>query len=92
MHRRQDLWERPEDFIPERFEKEKTKSYRDFYFPFGAGPRMCVGNNFAIFEMVLAIARLLERFEIKPVHKNIEYHPLITLKPKNAHLLFNIKD
>lgn len=92
MHRRQDLWERPEDFIPERFEKEKTKNYRDFYFPFGAGPRMCVGNNFAIFEMVLTIARLLERFEIMPVHKNIEYHPLITLKPKNAHLLFNIKD
>ncbi|AGC76208.1 cytochrome P450 [Nonlabens dokdonensis] len=91
MHRRQDLWERPEEFIPERFEKEKAKSYRDFYFPFGAGPRMCVGNNFAIFEMVLTSARLLERFEVKPVHDTIDYHPLITLKPRNAQLIFKRK-
>ncbi len=91
MHRRKDLWDKPDEFIPERFEKEKAKSYRDFYFPFGAGPRMCVGNNFAIFEMVLTIARLLERFEIKPVHKTIDYHPLITLKPRNAHLIFKSK-
>ncbi|GAL00070.1 hypothetical protein JCM19314_324 [Nonlabens ulvanivorans] len=37
----------PEAFDPSRFEPEKAKKYRDFYFPFGAGPRMCVGNNFA---------------------------------------------
>lgn len=84
MHRRSDLWERPHDFVPERFAPEKAKAYRDFYFPFGAGPRMCVGNNFAMFEMILVIKRLLERFDLIKVRDTIDYHPLITLKPKNA--------
>jgi len=88
MHRRKDLWENPEDFDPSRFEPQKAKTYRDFYFPFGAGPRMCVGNNFAMMEMMLVIRRMIERFEIKTVQSHIDYHPLITLKPKNANLIF----
>lgn len=91
MHRRKDLWEDPEVFNPDRFEASKAKEYRDFYFPFGAGPRMCVGNNFAVFEMILVIARMLERFDITPVHDFIDYHPLITLKPRNAQLVFKKK-
>lgn len=89
MHRRADLWENPEDFNPARFEPEKAKTYRDFYFPFGAGPRMCVGNNFAMMELMLVLRRILERFELKTVHDFIDYHPLITLKPRNALLVFN---
>ncbi|WP_438961493.1 cytochrome P450 [Nonlabens sp.] len=89
MHRRKDLWESPEQFIPERFTPEKAKKYRDFYFPFGAGPRMCVGNNFAMMEMMLVIRRMLEQFEIKTVQGHIDYHPLITLKPRNANLIFH---
>ena len=89
MHRRKDLWDAPDQFDPDRFAPDKVKSYRDFYFPFGAGPRMCVGNNFAMFEMVLVVARMLERFDIKPFNDTIEYHPLITLKPKNALLTFS---
>jgi cytochrome P450 len=88
MHHRSDLWEKPEQFIPERFETERARKYRDFYFPFGAGPRMCVGNNFAMFEMMLAITRVLQSYRIISVNDNIEYHPLITLKPKNAQLIF----
>ena len=88
MHRRQDLWEQPHEFIPERFAPEKAKAYRDFYFPFGAGPRMCVGNNFAMFEMILVVKRMLEKFTITPVNDTILYHPLITLKPKQALLRF----
>ncbi|MDP5099952.1 MAG: cytochrome P450 [Nonlabens sp.] len=88
MHRRADLWENPEDFDPARFEPELAKSYRDFYFPFGAGPRMCVGNNFAMMELMLVLRRILERFDLKTVHDFIDYHPLITLKPRNAQLVF----
>jgi len=88
MHRRQDLWEQSHEFIPERFAPEKAKAYRDFYFPFGAGPRMCVGNNFAMFEMILVVKRMLEKFTITPVNDTILYHPLITLKPKQALLRF----
>jgi cytochrome P450 len=91
MHRRKDLWKDPEVFNPDRFAPGKAKEYRDFYFPFGAGPRMCVGNNFAVFEMILVIARMLERFDITPVHDFIDYHPLITLKPRNADLVFRNK-
>ncbi|MBF4985208.1 cytochrome P450 [Nonlabens mediterrranea] len=88
MHRRKDLWGNPESFDPSRFEPSKAKSYREFYFPFGAGPRMCVGNNFAMMEMMLVIRRMVERFEITTVQDHIDYHPLITLKPKNANLVF----
>lgn len=88
MHRRKDLWENPEEFDPSRFEPAKAKRYRDFYFPFGAGPRMCVGNNFAMMEMMLVVRRMLERFDITPVQDHIDYHPLITLKPKNAFIIF----
>lgn len=91
MHRRKDLWDNPEAFEPNRFDPEKAKTYRDFYFPFGAGPRMCVGNNFAMMEMMLVIRRMVERFEISTVQDHIDYHPLITLKPKNAHLVFKNK-
>ncbi len=88
MHRRADLWEHPETFDPARFEPERAKAYRDFYFPFGAGPRMCVGNNFAMMELMLVLRRILECFELQTVHDFIDYHPLITLKPRNAHLIF----
>ncbi|PQJ31202.1 cytochrome P450 [Nonlabens arenilitoris] len=88
IHRRKDLWENPEEFDPSRFEPAKAKRYRDFYFPFGAGPRMCVGNNFAMMEMMLVVRRMLERFDITPVQDHIDYHPLITLKPKNAFVIF----
>ncbi|WP_124978831.1 cytochrome P450 [Nonlabens xiamenensis] len=92
MHRRKDLWEHAEDFIPERFAPEKAKAYREFYFPFGAGPRMCVGNNFAMFEMILVLARILQRFHLEKTNEQIDYHPLITLKPKNANIIFSSLD
>jgi cytochrome P450 len=50
---------------------------------------MCVGNNFAMMELMLVLRRILERFELKTVHDFIDYHPLITLKPRNALLVFN---
>ncbi|BAO55137.1 cytochrome P450 [Nonlabens marinus] len=91
MHRRKDLWERPDDFLPERFEPELRKSYTDHYFPFGAGPRMCIGNNFAMFEMALVLKNILANYDIQPVGNSIEYHPLITLRPKNARVIFTAR-
>jgi cytochrome P450 len=51
------------EFIPERFLDENIKFSKN-YFPFGAGPRMCIGNNFAMYEMILAIIALVEQFKI----------------------------
>ena len=58
------------------------------YFPFGAGPRMCIGNNFAMYEMIMAVTELVSKFKVKKKKTPIEIQPLITLKPKNAILEF----
>ena len=72
-------------FKPDRFEGP-TNQYAGKYFPFGAGPRMCIGNNFAMFEMQLAISELLKRYELEVLDREIEIQPLITLRPKNARI------
>ena len=87
IHRHTDFWERPEHFNPDRFEDDSLK-YSPYYYPFGAGPRMCIGNNFAMYEMILAIAQLLKKFKIAYKEAPIEINPLITLKPKNSILKF----
>ena len=84
IHRHRDHWQDPEAFIPERFSRERTQHY----YPFGAGPRKCIGNNFAMYEMILAVAELMSRFRVEPKTGPIEVDPLITLKPKNAILKF----
>jgi cytochrome P450 len=87
IHRHPGFWDNPEDFIPERFLDENTKFSKN-YFPFGAGPRMCIGNNFAMYEMILAIIAIVEQFEIKEKKSAIQIKPLITLKPQKAILEF----
>lgn len=88
IHRHPMLWENPLQFRPERFHRDKSKKYSSFYFPFGAGPRKCIGNNFAMFEMVLVVFEIISKFKIIPLKDEIEIKPLITLKPKNAIVLF----
>lgn len=87
MHRHPDLWEQPESFLPERF-NEGGRKFSSQYFPFGAGPRKCIGNNFAMFEMIIAVSELVSKFKIYANFDTIEITPLITLKPKNAFLRF----
>ncbi|WP_452230950.1 cytochrome P450 [Lacinutrix sp. MEBiC02404] len=87
IHRHPDLWEQPEQFKPERF-GEGSRKFSSQYFPFGAGPRKCIGNNFAMFEMILAVKELVKSFKIQAQFEAIEITPLITLKPKNAFLKF----
>lgn len=88
IHRDKNFWEDPDTFNPSRFSGASPRAYSSHYFPFGAGPRMCIGNNFAIYEMVLAIATLVSEFKISEKKTPIEIEPLITLKPKNAILEF----
>lgn len=90
IHRHPKLWEQPNDFLPERFE-DGGRQFSSQYFPFGAGPRKCIGNNFAMFEMILAINEIIKRYKIKPEFKYIDILPLITLKPKNAILKFEAR-
>ncbi|GAA0751192.1 cytochrome P450 [Psychroflexus lacisalsi] len=87
IHRNAKNWDNPSDFNPDRF--AETRSVTDFYFPFGAGPRKCIGNNFAMYEITLALHQLLKKFKIEEVKPEIEIQPLISLKPKNAFVKFS---
>ncbi len=87
IHRHPKLWEQPEEFHPERF-AEGGRKFSSQYFPFGAGPRKCIGNNFAMFEMILAVTELIRNYKVHPEFDKIEITPLITLKPKNAFIRF----
>ena len=91
VHRNPRLWENPEKFDPERFTPEKQKDRHKYaYFPFGGGPRLCIGNGFALMEMQLVLAMITQRYQLAlaPGHP-VEPLPLITLKPKfglNMHI------
>ena len=87
IHRHPELWEQPEEFIPERFANH-TNQFTSQYFPFGAGPRKCIGNNFAMYEMIIAVTELVKTYKITPEFDEIGITPLIALKPKNAFLKF----
>lgn len=86
MHRNPKLWEEASAFKPERF--LKGENYSSQYFPFGAGPRKCIGNNFAMYEITLILQEVFSRLKLKQLNKEIEILPLISLKPKNAYLTF----
>lgn len=84
LHRHPSYWQQSNDFIPERFEsKQNALLNSNAYFPFGAGPRMCIGFHFAIMEITIVLAQLLYHFDFKLVEEHkVEYEPLVTLKPK----------
>lgn len=87
IHRHPDLWKNPDRFMPERF-SEGSRQFSSQYFPFGAGPRKCIGNNFAMSEMIIAVTELIKNYKIYPEFETIEITPLISLKPKNALMRF----
>ena len=83
IHRHPDIWEQPERFWPDRFDEKRVKERHKFaFFPFGGGPRYCIGNHFAIMEMQLALSLIVRKFDIKlDGIDEISVEPLITLRP-----------
>lgn len=64
-HRHPQFWTNPEGFDPERFTPERVRARHRFaFFPFGGGPRLCIGNNFALMEATLIVATVCQRFRI----------------------------
>lgn len=82
-HRNPEIWEDPETFNPDRFNPENRKKIPAYaYLPFGGGPRLCIGNNFAIMEMQLILAEMIRRYDFELVPgQNIQKKALITLRP-----------
>jgi cytochrome P450 len=81
LHRDKNLWPDALKFTPERFIADTKAAKSKNYFPFGAGPRMCIGNNFAIMEMSFFIYAFLKEFQIKPTGQIPAMKALITLRP-----------
>jgi cytochrome P450 len=83
-HRHPRWWPEPESFRPERFAPENSASRpRYAYLPFGAGPRTCVGLHFAMTEILLVMALLLQRFrpELAMDPATVRVEPSVTLRP-----------
>jgi cytochrome P450 len=86
MHRRAKYFPNPERFDPDRFRPEAEKDMvRMSYLPFGGGPRVCIGNQFALLEGQIVLAALAQRITFEAASaREIETEPLITLRPKNG--------
>ena len=68
VHRYPQYWPDPERFDPERFTAENAAGRpKSAYIPFVAGPRICIGNSFALMEMVYAFAMIVQRFDVERV-------------------------
>jgi cytochrome P450 len=76
----------PTRFDPERWTPEARESRPQYsYFPFGGGPRRCIGEGFAWMEGILLIATLAQRFSLRLVANHpVELKPVITLRPKHG--------
>ncbi len=85
-HRHQDLWDKPEEFIPERFSAENAKDRHKYaYFPFGGGARICIGNSFAMMEAQLIMATVAQKYRLKMVPGHpVEPLSKITLRPRHG--------
>ncbi len=86
MHRDPRYFEEPEQFRPDRWTEEFTNALPKYaYFPFGGGPRACIGNYFAMMEIVLALATIGQRFKfsLAPDHE-VSLLPAMSLRPKDG--------
>ena len=83
MHHDPRFWPAPERFDPERWTPEARAARPPFaYFPFGGGPRRCIGESFAVMEAVLIVAALASRWRMRLAHdREVEVRPRITLRP-----------
>ena len=88
-HRHPDFWDDPEGFDPERFTPERSEGrHRYAYFPFGGGPRKCIGETFARIEMQLGVAMAAQRFRVDLVPgQEIALRPGLSLRPRHGMMM-----
>jgi cytochrome P450 len=86
MHRHPDFWPTAEAFDPGRFAPASRKSIPRFaYLPFGGGPRLCIGDRFALYEAQWILALIARRFRLElPAGSQVEQVPLVTLRPRHG--------
>ncbi|MGW1282176.1 cytochrome P450 [Streptomyces sp. NPDC002586] len=83
IHRDPTIWERPDEFLPERFMNGVPGKGR--FLPFGAGAHMCIGKGFAMMEMTMLLASILDKFEISQRDSaGPAPRALLTLRPREG--------
>ncbi|MBC7869560.1 MAG: cytochrome P450, partial [Chitinophagaceae bacterium] len=84
VHRDERFFPEPEKFDPERFSPENEKNIQKYaYMPFGAGPRVCIGNAFAMMEAKLVLATIAPRFSLRLAPgQRVQPDRVFTLRPK----------
>ncbi|WP_379970761.1 cytochrome P450 [Ectobacillus sp. sgz5001026] len=81
VHRNPHFFEQSEEFVPERFSKERKEAIPNYaYFPFGAGSRGCIGSQFAMMEAVLILAVVMQTANLSIVDEMIATEPLVSLR------------
>jgi cytochrome P450 len=87
LHRHRTLWDDPDAFVPERFlEPNRATIPRFAYLPFGAGPRVCIGQSFSLQESVILLAHIARavRLALPPDHAPVVPLHRVTLRPENG--------
>lgn len=85
-HHATEFWPDPESFRPERFAPDQMREQTPYsYIPFGGGPRLCIGNQFALTEMQLVLLEVMRHFDLEwvPNQPPVLMQPLITLRPRH---------
>ncbi|CAG2115328.1 unnamed protein product, partial [Medioppia subpectinata] len=93
LHRQADLWPNPNDFIPDRFLNPVHHPYA--FMPFGGGPRLCIGQRFALNEMRMCLAKLVNSMEFTPSQNKtkLEYfNGSILMSPKSLMVNLEIRN
>jgi len=85
MHRNPAYWPQPDVFDPDRWINEDL--HHEGYMPFGSGPRLCIGEHFALMEMQLILSAILMKWKLKLEVEIVEEKPLVTLRPASAVML-----
>ena len=85
-HHSPQYWKNPETFDEQRFSKAKEKLHTPFaHLPFGAGPRGCIGGNYAMLQMLMILSVLLRKYDFSLVPgQTIEARPMVILRPEHG--------
>jgi cytochrome P450 len=86
VHRDPRFFDEPLSFKPERWTPEFISTLPKYaYFPFGGGPRICIGNSFAMMEIVLLLATIAQKYRLELVSRHpVELQPAMSLRPRNG--------
>ncbi|XP_059152544.1 ultra-long-chain fatty acid omega-hydroxylase-like [Physella acuta] len=89
LHHNPHIWENPDEFNPERFNPDNQVKLDPFQFvPFAAGPRNCIGQNFAMNEMKTTICKIIKKFKLSvDANKKVRRLPVVTMHAEGGMFL-----